>query len=299
MARAGDELREEVVALRGPIPIHAGNEDAVDRLLPTGTDPPERRTACGSPTYRSFRMAALGCDRFVCFIRVTAISGDLSRFALPSGDMNDGRIAVEINREDVQPMTGPGRGRKGARAGVLLATGLLSVSALGYGILAAPSSTAADETGPYTCEGVQGKVKLAKGDNGGYTLSVDMADVEVKSGQDSRCKKDENATKAEAKTKSISAKETDDGCEFTGTANAKDDDAESASDTKFTLTVPPGGKPAKVEVTGKLYSNSTDKDKDEVKATGTVKGVKLESCEATAIPEGTYSGMAKVAVTPG
>ncbi|MFI7004494.1 hypothetical protein [Nocardia sp. NPDC050175] len=188
---------------------------------------------------------------------------------------------------------------KGARAGMLMAAGLLGASALGYGVFAAPVSVAQDNSGPFTCKADQGKVTVAKSEDGkNYSVTAAPSDIKLAADQDKRCKVKEDGPDFEFTTKKVEAKETSSGCEITGTANAKDEDAASATDSKFTLTIPKDGA-AKMMVSGKFDPNSEENAKDKFEATGTVKGLKVESCSATGIPEGalTVTGI-KIDLTP-
>ncbi|MEU7143682.1 hypothetical protein ABZ942_29865 [Nocardia sp. NPDC046473] len=201
-------------------------------------------------------------------------------------------IAVEINREEQRSVVVAG-GRKRSRAGVLLVAGLLGASALGYGVLAAPGSMAAD-TNTVTCKG-KGKVEVAK-DGADYSITAEMADVEV-SGEGDACKKPGSTDPFKATTKTIAVKETDSGCVITGTANAPKDQSQSDTDAKFTLTIPKDGKPATLKVSGKVYPNSAVDADDKFEGSGTVKGIKLETCDKTKIPVGTFTATGSADVT--
>ncbi|MFI6048066.1 hypothetical protein ACIA8C_41055 [Nocardia sp. NPDC051321] len=189
---------------------------------------------------------------------------------------------MAMGRNDDVESTSSTRSRyRTTRRVAYVAAGLLAVSAIGYHVVDAPSSTAAatsnctDGTGSVTIKkkgsDVIGTAKLTK-DFSNYADNEDCVGAGA------------NGTSGP-----ITAAESKDGksCELTAEVDKANGEAKEGEEFSkggdIKVTVPLDGKPATATATGKNDNG------EKVTATATIKGITMTDCKTSSIPTDTFT----------
>ncbi|MFE9574741.1 hypothetical protein ACFYO1_00010 [Nocardia sp. NPDC006044] len=201
-----------------------------------------------------------------------------------------GRFVMTIERTEEFESAGSARSRRGGtRRVAYLAAGLIAVSAVGYGIAAAPGTMA---------EGSEPANRSCSGGEGSFTTKKDGSDV-VASGkltkalQGTDCLEEGEGTTGPIKL----TKGDDNTCVLKApivTAGGENEDGQTDKIEVGTVTVSvplDGKKPATAKTSSKLSSDSEDAD-DTVTATATIADLKMSKCDAVPIGKFTVTKIA-------
>lgn len=188
-----------------------------------------------------------------------------------------GRFAMAIEATEDSRSVRPRRGR--ARQLAYLAAGVLALSAVGYHMVEAPSSTAAATS---ECKDGKGKVTIkAKGDS--FVGTAELTDRFTNFDDNEDCVD----TGANGTSGPIKSTESADGksCVLTAKVDKANgqapDGAETTEAGDIEVTVPLDGGPAQAKASG------NNDNGEQVTATAVINGLQMSDC--TTIPTGTFT----------
>lgn len=205
-------------------------------------------------------------------------------------------------------------GSRKTRRIAILAAGLLGASALAYGTVGAPGSTAhpgasnvndADTTA-FECEGVTAPFTIIQPkpekDPDRIIGFADVDEAKVPEGTNPRCQEfvdDRTADRLPGSVKNIEATTQGDMCVMKATVDSERGDGKTTAGT-VVATIPfESGKPATLTVDGISQATSEDGLDYVVKGDGTVAGLTIESCERDKIPfKQKFTAKLNLTITP-
>ncbi|MFI7001123.1 hypothetical protein [Nocardia sp. NPDC050175] len=206
---------------------------------------------------------------------------------------------METNRsEEFEPAIAPRTRRRGARPAVLLAAGLLGVSAIGYGILTAPSSIAAEE-----CKTADGTFS---GVTGTFTIKNDSDKLTASGKGEGKFKNEDGGTcihKVEGSASDIALQVSKDGATCTlisddlaGLDKTTGNKPESKGSIRIEVAL---GKdtPAKVFAHVNATKDSPDEPGENALANAKITGLKMKECKASAVPLATVFTLKDFSIT--